>query len=179
MATSRLLLTLIALSLGALLPNRTAAAANSIALTETWTDSLVSVPDGSGGTIPSVSSKIVATLNASISVPGLGTLSADDWSYMNVQVSVGNFQFLGNVSEANTKSATRAVFNLTGFDNMGNDVQLGQITFSRSGDTLTISTAQLKQDLAAGSYQGMPGPIQDAVSCSIVAGASRLVGAFT
>ena len=133
---TRLLFTLIVLSLGTFLPGKTDAAANSIALTETWTDSLVSVPDDSGGTIPSVSTKIVATLNASLSVPGLGTLSADDWSYMDVSVFVGNLVFFRNLSEANTLSATRAVFTLTGYD-MGNDVQLGQITFSRSGDTLT------------------------------------------
>ena len=145
----RLSLALIVLSLTTLFPSRTVAAANSIALTETWTDSLVSVPDGSGGTIPSISSKIVATLNASLAVPGLGTFSSDDWSYMDVSVFVGNLVFFRNLSEANTLSATRAVFTLTGMDDTGNEVQLGQITFSRSGDTLTISTAQLKQDVAA------------------------------
>ena len=163
-------LTLVALVLGTLLPSGTAVAANSIAITETWTDSLVSEPDGSGGTFYYVSSQVGATLSASLAVPGLGVLPAEDWSYMDVGIYIGNLQFSENLSAANTLSSTRAVFNLTGYDDFGNDVPMGQITFSRSGDTLTISTAQLKLDIAAGYYYGMPGPIQDAVACNITAG---------
>ena len=169
MITRILSISLIVCVFGIPLRGGAATQANSIKLTENYTESLVASPDGAGGTTYAVVPQVSTTLNMSLTVPGIQTLPSDLWSNLDVSISVGSFGFSENLSTATTLSSTKAGFNLTGTDDLGNVIQMGQITLTRSANTLTIA-GQLKFDIAAVNYLGTPGPILDAVLCNAAAG---------
>jgi hypothetical protein len=155
--------------LGLPLASRAAAPASSIQLVETATEALVATPDGAGGTTYAVVPKFSATLTLNLAVPGLQTLPADSWSNLDVSLALGGLTFLDNLANANTLSATKAVFNLPGTDDLGNEVWVGQITFTKSANTLTVA-GQLKFPVVANNYFGTSGSIQEAAACYFSAG---------
>src|ERR1051325_6841800 len=143
--------------------------ADSLQVTESWTDKIVTVRDPDFGSFPDVQSTSKSTLMCSFTVPGLDVLSAGDWGNLNVSLSLGNLSISGTLSEANTFSATKAVFVQTDFDDKGNEVQVGRLTFSRAGNVLTVS-GQSKITLFAGNYLDAEGSISDQAQCDLSLG---------
>jgi hypothetical protein len=114
--------------------------ADSINLSETWKD--LKFTDDFG-----MISKDTGTLTASLTIPGLSSISKNDWSNMLVSVTMSPYQgsqFSSDVmSDApnygGTVTATSATFFFQEVDTNFNYVNVEKITFSYSGDTLTIN----------------------------------------
>jgi uncharacterized repeat protein (TIGR02543 family) len=149
--------------------------ADSINLSETWKDLIFS--DGFG-----MISKDTGTLTASLTIPGLSSLSKNDWSNLLVSVSMTPYQgsqFTSDVmSDApnwgGTVTATSATFFFQAVDTNFNYVNVEKITFSYSGDILTISDSTLGPpavqppfSLLAANYLNTDGTIQDSQTFEI------------
>jgi hypothetical protein len=120
--------------------------ADSITVSETWKDNTV------GGVYSSSSD--TGTFNASLTIPGLSSFTADDWA--NLRVSVNCFNLFTASDSAGTMtgfredmvdapnyggtvSSTNAIFYFQLGDTNGDLVNAYKMTFSRSGNTLTIA----------------------------------------
>jgi uncharacterized repeat protein (TIGR02543 family) len=121
------------------------AVADSITVSETWKDNTV---DGAYN-----SSTDIGTFNASLTVPGLSSLSSEDWSNLLITIyapslitgedSSGDLsEFQDNMGDASawggTTSPTSATFLYPLTDTNGATVNAYEMSFSRSGDTLII-----------------------------------------
>jgi len=142
--------------------------ADSISLSETWKDT-----SGSGGV---VTSKDTGSLTASLTVPGLSSLTADDWSNLDISISMTPYQGSQFTSDTmsdapnwgGTVNGTSATFYFQGVDTNGNFVNIEKITFTRSANTLTISdqtinpaAVQPPWSILAENYLNVGGPVTD------------------
>lgn len=123
--------------------------ADSITVAETWKDNTVR------GFYSS--STDVGTFSASLTVPGLSNLTANDWSNLLVTVnssSLNTGTFSDTMANApsygGTVSATNATFYFQLTDTNGNLVNAYKMTFFRSGNTFAI--AGLTANPASVSY---------------------------
>jgi hypothetical protein len=133
--------------------------ADSISFTDKWQDSVVA------GTVVS---QDTGTLTATVTVPGLANLSEDQLGEITPTVNFGELQFSEPFIDANSHTTTSATFLDTETNNSGHEVTIASITFSRSGDVLTITanannpiTAQPPFSIIAQQYLGTNGPIKD------------------
>jgi hypothetical protein len=163
------------------------ALADSITVSETYKDNTV------GGFYSS--STDTGTFSASLTVPGLSNWTADNWSNLVVTINSstalngsslavgidtngapGNFSdFMADAENyGGTVTATSAVFFFQLSDTNGAPVNAYQITFSRSGNTLTINGKTLNPaavafpwSIVATNYFELGGAIMDSVACEI------------
>jgi len=152
--------------------------ADSMTVSETWKDNT------SGGVYSS--STDTGTFNASLTVPGLSSSTANDWSNLVVTVNSGGLQ-LGNFSDnmadapnsGGTVSATSATFYYQLQDTNGNSVNAFKLTFSKSGSTFTIAgqtvnpaAVQPPWSILAENFDDSTGlstfPFTDPASCEVV-----------
>ena len=115
------------------------AAGDSITVSETWKDNAVA------GVY--ASSQDTGTFNASLTVPGLSSLTASSWSNLlvtiySVSLNIGQNSW-GTMATApssgGTVSSTSATFYFQLSDTNANWVNAYKMSFSRSGNTLTIA----------------------------------------
>jgi uncharacterized repeat protein (TIGR02543 family) len=126
------------------------AVADSITVSEAWKDNAVA------GVY--ASSQDTGTFNASLTVPGLSSLTANSWS--NLLVTIYSLSLntgedsRGKMADApnfgGTVSSTSATFYSQLSDTNGNWVNAYKMSFSRSGNTLTI-TGQTLNPASLGS----------------------------
>ena len=126
----------------------------------------------------SVVSQDVGVLNLVVTIPGVGALSANVWSNLDLIFSFGDFSFSQSLQTANVLTASNALFFVDlengGFGNQDVLVSAAAVTVSRSGNTLGLvagignpNFSQANQgfffspyDFVALDYQGWGGPIQ-------------------
>jgi hypothetical protein len=119
--------------------------ADSITLSEKWNDLSYSAVTGNG------ISTDTGTLKASLTIPGLSNLTADDWSNLEASVSMapnnGSQFSSATMSDApatgGAVSSTGATFYFQGTDTNGNSVNIEKLAFSRAGNILTITDQTL------------------------------------
>ncbi len=143
--------------------------ADSINLSETWKD--LKFTDDFG-----MISKDTGTLTASLTIPGLSSITKNDWSNLLVSVSMSPYQgsqfssdFMSDAPNwGGTVTANSATFYFQSVDTNFNYVNVEKITFSYSGDTFTINDSALGTpavqppfSLLAANYLYTDGPIQD------------------
>jgi uncharacterized repeat protein (TIGR02543 family) len=164
------------------------AVADSITVSETWKDSTVA------GVY--ASSQDTGTFNASLTVPGLSSLTANSWSNLLVTINssslitgedswggLGGFTHMmaDATNFGGTVSSTRATFYFQLSDTNGNWVNAYKMSFSRSGNTLTIagqtlnpaSLGSLPWSIVAWNYLDYSGlqatfTITDQADCEVV-----------
>jgi uncharacterized repeat protein (TIGR02543 family) len=157
------------------------AVADSITVSETWKDNAVA------GVY--ASSQDTGTFNASLTVPGLSSLTANSWS--NLLVTIYSLSLntgedsRGKMADApnfgGTVSSTSATFYSQLSDTNGNWVNAYKMSFSRSGNTLTITGQTLNPaslgsspwSIVAWNYLGFSGSgatftITDQADCEVV-----------
>jgi hypothetical protein len=163
--------------------------ADSITLSETWKDNT------SGGVYSS--STDTGAFSASLTVSNLSSLTADNWSNLLVSINSSSLVVgedssgdLGGFSDfmadapnfGGTVSATNAAFYFQLSDTNGNLVNAYKVTFSRSGNKLTIAGQTLNPaavqppwSIVAANYlnldtSGLGGifPIIDQTDCEVV-----------
>ena len=142
--------------------------ADSVTISETWKDSV----DVHG----SLTTKDTGTLNASLTIPGMSGMTANDWSNLVVTINMTPYQgsqFINDVmadapNTGGSITPTTATFFYQGFDTNGNSVNVEKIVFSRSGNTFTIVDTVLNppawqppSSLLAAYYLNIDGPITD------------------
>lgn len=122
--------------------------ADSISFRETYADRLVSYSD-EGSVFFDVVSSSSGTINASLTVPGLGSADLDDPELV-FSFSVGGAEFSATLGEADTGTANSAVWFL--YDD--SERRAGQVSVSRVGDVARLSaTARgLEGTIAAGEH---------------------------
>jgi hypothetical protein len=138
--------------------------ADSISFNEKWKDT--AQPDGSGGF--NIVSQDTLTFSATLTVPGVGAVPSSEAGNFNLGLSFGDVSFSDVISDADSQSPGAATFFIWSLNNdTGNQVKIGQVTFARANNTLTI-TAQWQNPLAADPkaavadyYFGTDGPIHD------------------
>src|ERR1035438_465468 len=157
------------------------AVADSITVSETWKDNAVA------GVYSS--SQDTGTFKASLTVPGLSSLTANSWS--NLLVTIYSLSLntgadsRGKMADApnfgGTVSSTSATFYSQLSDTNGNWVNAYKMSFSRSGNTLTI-TGQTLNPASLGSspwsivawnylgfsFSGATFTITDQADCEVV-----------
>jgi|GEM_PF-1211642 len=112
-----------------------AADGESISFTDSYKDS--SVADGMGGYV--VVSQDVGAFTAVLNVPGLGSLSANDFTNTVFNLSFGDVILNDSFANGTNVTATSSAFLQTWPDSNFNPVTVETITFSRSGNVLTIN----------------------------------------
>jgi hypothetical protein len=153
------------------------ARADSITLAEKWKDLNYSAGTGN------YTSTDTGTLAASLTIPGLSSLTADDWSNLEITVTMTPYQgsqFSSAVMSAapttgGSISMTSATFYFQGTDTNGNSVNIEKLVFSRSGNTLTITDQtqnppafQPPWSILAQKYLSSGGPIADSATFEVI-----------
>jgi len=157
------------------------AVADSITVSEAWKDNAVA------GVY--ANAQDTGTFNASLAVPGLSSLTANGWSNLLVTIYSSSLNIgqdsLGAMADApssgGTVSSTSATFYSQSSDTNGDWVNAYKMSFSRSGNTLTIAGQTLNPasmgsspwSIVAQSYWdysglGTTSPITDQVDCEVV-----------
>ena len=148
--------------------------AESVHFTETLTDRIVTTAGTGGGSVSTAVTTVGATVTASIVVPGLGAALLNDT--VVVTISLGGFRFsdaLGNADATTDNSVTfyQYVQNLS----TGQPRRVGQISFSRTGNTLTVTGASsdlsVLGSIAAGTIAAHAGPVGGNVTLRVSVGA--------
>ncbi len=107
--------------------------------------------------------------SASITVPGLQALTLNQWSNLDVEITVGPSQIFANILSYDTHmTSTSATFQVVGTRNSdGATVKVGTTTIRRSGNVLTVTSVQNKSSavdapsLVADAYLGLEGAVSD------------------
>jgi hypothetical protein len=162
--------------------------ADSITVSETYKDNVEADVYSS--------STDTGTFNASLTIPGLSALSADDWTNLQVTIDSGGlnlavdsfggflWEFSDVMSDApnygGTISGTNATFYFQLTDTNGNAVNTFKLAFSRAGNVLTIAGQTLNPaavqppwNIAAGNFFDESGvgatfAATNDVSCEII-----------
>lgn len=155
---------------GAVLFAAAASRGDSISFTESWKDT--AQPDGGGGF--NVLSQDTASFHGTFTVPGLGAVSAGELGNISITISFGSGSSSWLMSDADVGAGNSATFFVFSENNdTGDEVKIGQVKFTRTGNTLTIagqaqnSLAVMPQPLLADQYSGNAGPIHDEQTFSI------------
>lgn len=142
--------------------------ADSIVLSEQWRDLSYSTATGN------YTSTDTGTLNASLTLAGLASLSDTDWSNLVVTISpfaspgsyFSSAAMSGAPGTGGSVSATKATFYFQGTDTNGNSVNIERLIFSRAGNVLTIADQTLNppayqppMSFLAANYFEVNGPI--------------------
>ena len=126
------------------------AQADSMTLTETWSETSVSKATDNG------------TFSATLTVPGLSSFTSNTWASAFILLNTANLNtgtFVDNMQDANTNlygpgsvcTATSATFYLQLTDTNGNQVNAFKLMFSRSGEPAVLSSRTREQVRVVGT----------------------------
>jgi hypothetical protein len=116
----------------------TAVAIDSIRFTEQIRDAAYCVVD-EGERFCEVVTIDGGSINARVTIPGLGALALGPNTLL--RVTLGNMDIQFTLREANTTNANGGTLFITYEDNNGHERRIGQVSFSRAGDVLTVNAA--------------------------------------
>ena len=112
-----------------------------------------------------------ASFHCTLQVSNLAQAQFDSSTYL--MFSLGDYSFEASLGDANVITANSATFYQYLQDAFGRNHKIGQITFTRRGNVLTVSAASgflEDKSVAASQFIGMPGPVKGEVNLSISAG---------
>jgi len=132
-------LCLLAMYIAPLKPS-SAATADSFTFSESLSEKIVSHRED-GETFYDLDETLSLSFNISVTIPGLDTAYLDELT--EIDFSLGGFEFYASLAEADELTENRAVF----IDYSEEDREVGRITFTRSGERLSIVGSH--RDLAA------------------------------
>jgi len=144
--------------------------ADSARFTESYVDRLASYSiDGTTyyTTFPIDS----ASFHCTLQVPDLAQAQFDSSTFLSF--SLGDYSFETSLGEANVSTANSATFYQFVQDALGRNHKVGQITFARRGNTLSVSAVSgflEDSSVVASGFTGMPGPVEGELNLSISAG---------